>query len=319
MAVLITGAAGFIGSACAAALASTTAVVGLDAFDTRLYGRASKEANLRWAREQAPFDFVETDIRDRPGLDRVFERYSFDSVIHLAAAAGVRTSIEQPSDYYDVNVTGTSRVLDAANRAGVRRFVVASSSSVYGDRTRGPFSESDPVETQVSPYAASKRAAELLATTFQRLSGADVTLLRFFTVYGPRQRPDMGMFRFMRAVSRNEPVTLFGDGSSARDYTFVDDIVDGVQAAHDHLDGLKIYNLGGDEVVELSRVIETIGAVSGLQPTVRHAPSQPGDVQMTMADLTRSTRELGYRPKTTFRSGIERMWDWYRRNRNQLE
>lgn len=314
MNVFITGGAGFIASACANALLERgDSVVLTDIFETTLYPPHRKHANLEWLRgNHGDLPFYETDIRDRAGLDAIFAEHDIDVVLHLAAVAGVRPSIQKPALYYDINVTGTASLLEAGRAAGVSKWALASSSSVYGGNTKTPFAESDPVEHPISPYAASKRALELLARTENHLHEIDVSCLRFFTVYGPRQRPEMAIHKFMRMLDEGESIPMFGDGTTGRDYTYIDDIVDGVLRTIDNLDGYNIYNLGGDEVIQLSRLIATIGEVVGVEPKIDQLPMQPGDVFVTNADITKSTAELGYSPKTTNRAGIEKMWEWYR-------
>jgi UDP-glucuronate 4-epimerase len=254
-------------------------------------------------------NFVEGDIRDVETLEKTMK--GCDAVVHLAAVAGVRPSLDNPSHYYDINVTGTSNVLEVGRALGIDRYAIASSSSVYGGNTKTPFAESDPVNEPVSPYAASKRSLELLVGTAQRLHGGNMSCLRFFTVYGPRQRPEMAIHKFMRLLVAGESIPMFGDGTSGRDYTYIDDIVAGVRQSLDRADGFNIYNLGGDEVVLLRDLIATIGEVVGVEPNIDQQPMQKGDVFVTNADLTKSRAELDYVPTTSIRDGIEKMWAWY--------
>lgn len=315
--VLLTGGAGFIGSSCLEEMLRRGAqVVVVDAFDETLYGEAIKRQNLAMAREVGDFVLEEVDLRDAAGLASVFERHAFDAVIHLAARAGVRPSIELASSYYDVNVTGTANLMKSAREAGVTRFALASSSSVYGRNTKTPFAEGDRVESPASPYAASKRSMELMARADHSLHGGHVACLRFFTVYGPRQRPDMAIHKFMRIIDEGERIPMFGDGSTGRDYTYIDDIVAGVLASLERVEGFKIYNLGGDKVVLLSDLIETIAKVVGKPAHIDVLPEQPGDVPLTMADLTLSRAELGYAPATSLPEGVARMWGWYQSKRS---
>jgi len=312
--VLVTGAAGFIGSHTARALLSRGArVVGVDNFDP-FYARGTKERNLAHARGTDPGDafvFHELDIVDRAALESVMREQGVDGVVHLAAKAGVRPSIADPLGYARANVDGTQSVLSAASALGVSRVVAASSSSVYGNNEKTPFAEGDAVAHPISPYAATKRACELMAHAHQHLTGLPIAMLRFFTVYGPGQRPDLAIEMFLARIGAGEPITLFGDGSSSRDYTYIDDIVSGVIAAYERIDahGFRIWNLGGDRPTTLGDLVSTIGAVVGREPIVERAPSQPGDVDRTWADLTRSRAELGYEPTTTLREGIERQWE----------
>lgn len=311
MSVLLTGGAGFIGSACLRRLLRDGRdVVVLDNLDSTLYPRRLKRRQLEWAARAGRFEFIEGDVRDKVVLGGIFRRHEVEQVVHLAGIAGVRLSVERPSMFFDINVAGTSCVLEVARSHGVDDFVLASSSSVYGGREDVPFRESDSIEQTASPYAASKRAMESAARTDQELHGGHVTCLRFFTVYGPRQRPQMAIHKFMRRMAAGEPIPMYGDGSSGRDYTFVDDIVDGVMRAMERPGGFRIYNLGGDRVVRLRELIECVGAVVGVEPIIEQLPEQPGDVPLTCADISRARRELDYEPTTTLEDGLERMWRW---------
>jgi len=310
--VLVTGAAGFIGSHTARALTARGAkVVGVDNFDP-FYAKAIKKRNLDDVLDEDPgFEFVELDIVDRAALEALMRERGIQGVIHLAAKAGVRPSIADPLGYARANVDGTQSVLSAASAVGCERVVAASSSSVYGNNDKTPFAEDDPVAHPISPYAATKRACELMAHAHHHLTDMPIAMLRFFTVYGPGQRPDLAIELFLRRVAAGEPLTVFGDGTSSRDYTYIDDIVAGVLAAYERIDthGHRIWNLGGDRPATLTDLIATVGAVVGREPTVERAPLQPGDVARTWADLTRSRAELGYAPNTELRAGIERQWE----------
>ena len=311
MKILLTGGAGFIGSAVLVALLKRgDEVVVVDAFEETLYPRWRKEKNLEWARTFGEFEFHEVDIRDAASMSSLVAP-ELDAVIHLAAVAGVRPSIEKAPLYFDINVTATSLLLELGRKAGLQRFVLASSSSVYGNNTKVPFAETDDVSNPISPYAASKYALEVLSKTHVNLHGGHVSCLRFFTVYGPRQRPEMAMHKFMDLIAKGESVPMFGDGRTARDYTYIDDIVSGVIATLDRPDGFKVYNLGGDRVVHLDELIATIGRIVGREPVIQKLPMQPGDVPLTNADLTISSAELGYDPQTTLEAGLEAMWQWY--------
>jgi UDP-glucuronate 4-epimerase len=240
-----------------------------------------------------------------------FRRFEPDGVIHLAARAGVRPSIENPALYVDVNVQGTVNLLDAACAGTPRpRFVFASSSSVYGARNTVPFRETDPVDHPVSPYAATKKACELLAHTYHHLHGLPTTGLRFFTAYGPRNRPDLAIAKFARTIARGEPVPMFGDGSTRRDYTYVDDIVDGVVRALERCGAYRIYNLGHSHPIALGEMIAAVGRAVGREPVIERLPEQPGDVPLTYADITRARDELGYEPATEFDVGLARYVAW---------
>ena len=240
-------------------------------------------------------------------------------MIHLAALAGVRPSIERPAQYWDVNLTGTQRLLDAIRERPDVPFVFGSSSSVYGGNEKVPFSESDPVNHPVSPYAASKRSGELLCHAFHHLHGHSITCLRFFTVYGPRQRPEMAIHKFKRAIENGDAVPLFGDGSSSRDYTFVSDIVQGVVAALDRADGYHIYNLGGAQTTTLKELVDGIADALGKTAKLDWQPFQPGDVMRTFADVELAGKELGYAPQVEVGTGLARFVDWYRAARGRGE
>lgn len=313
--VLVTGAAGFIGSHVSAALlARGDRVVGLDNFDP-FYPRTDKLRNLaEIERAGNAFIFVEGDLTDDPTLARVFREHPITGVIHLAGKAGVRPSLADPAGYMHTNVTGTARVLTAAHRAGCGRVTIASSSSVYGNAEHSPFSEDQDVSRPISPYAASKRACELLAHAHHSATRQPVTLLRFFTVFGPRQRPDLAIMSFMRAISEGRPIRMFGDGSTARDYTYVDDIVAGVLAAFDRTPdfGYRIWNLGNNRPITLTRMISAIEETVGRKALVQREGQQTGDVDLTCADITRSGKELGYQPRVPFEEGLRRQWAWLR-------
>lgn len=317
--VLVTGAAGFIGSHVVEALLRRgDRVTALDNFDS-FYPRSVKERNVREVNRQASdadaLRWVEADICDAPAMNDLFERGRFSCVIHLAARAGVRPSIQEPALYAKVNVEGTATLLEAARRGrSVDRFVLASSSSVYGNNAKVPFAETDDVSCPISPYAATKRACELLGATYHHLYGLPVACLRFFTVYGPRQRPDLAIAKFMDAIPAGRPMPMFGDGSSSRDYTYIDDIVAGVLAAADRIGafGYRVWNLGGSQPVTLREMIGAIERTVGRKAVLEPQPDQPGDVERTFADLTRSRAELGFEPRTGFAEGIERQWAWVR-------
>jgi UDP-glucuronate 4-epimerase len=313
MRTIITGAAGFIGSHLSdRLLAEGHEVTGVDSFDA-FYPRPLKERNLRSALQSPRFRLVELDIRDRSGVLRVVAETAPEVIVHLAARAGVRPSIDDPALYTAVNVLGTTHLLEAAGRLEPRpRFVYASSSSVYGDRPDAPFRETDPVDGPVSPYAATKKACELLAYTFHHLYGLPVTGLRFFTAYGPRNRPDLAIAKFAALIDRGDPVPMFGDGSTRRDYTFIGDIVDGIVRSIERCTGHHLYNLGNSHPVALHEMIEALGRALGKAPLIRRLPEQPGDVRQTYADITRAGTELGYQPRTPFAEGLQQFVAWYR-------
>ena len=311
--VLVTGAAGFIGSHVAEALvARGDEVVGLDNFDA-FYPREVKQANVAALCRSPRFRLVEADIRDRDAVAGVMGAGTV--VVHLAALAGVRPSLEEPARYAAVNIEGTAVLLESARRAGAGRIVFGSSSSVYGDTAPVPFAEDWPALLPISPYAATKRAGELLCATFAQLYGMRIMALRFFTVYGPRQRPDLAIHKFTRLIVRGRPVPFFGDGSSERDYTYIGDIVRGVLAAVDWTAGsgagFEIVNLGESRTTSLDALVALIAGAVGREAKLERLPPQPGDVQRTCADVRKAGRLLGYRPSTTIEDGIPRFVRWF--------
>lgn len=310
--ILLTGGAGFIGSHLAEALlAHGWAVTILDNF-APFYDRRLKEANVRPAVGRGAA-LIEGDITSADDVARACAAAAPDVIVHLAACAGVRPSIAEPARYALVNVVGTQRLLDAAVARGVERFVVASSSSVYGNSAEVPFSETDDVSRPISPYAATKVATELICSTAAHLHGLRVTALRFFTVFGPRQRPDLAIHTFLRRVSRGEVIPVFGDGSTSRDYTYIDDIIDGVLRAIDRcgaVERFRCYNLGGEHPVTLSEMIAAVEETVKRRALIDRQGDQPGDVRRTWADLSRSRSELGYEPRTALLEGMKRQWEW---------
>lgn len=318
MHILVTGACGFIGShVCEALLRRGDTVVGVDNFN-RFYDPSIKEGHRALLEAQPGFTLVRGSILDETTRAAAFARRP-DVVVHLAAWAGVRPSIEQPALYQRENIEGTVAMMDATRAArdasgAPPRFVFASSSSVYGGQEKVPFHEDDPVMEPVSPYAATKRAGELLLFTYSHLFGLFSTSLRFFTVYGPRQRPEMAIHMFARKILAGEPVPRYGDGSTARDYTYIDDIVAGVVAAVDRTTGLpfRIYNLGNSRTIRLDALIEAIGRAVGRTPIIKALPDQPGDVPRTFADIGRARAELGYDPQTPIELGLEKFAAWLR-------
>lgn len=329
MKVLVTGAAGFIGShTCERLVAGGHEVVGFDSFDGYLYPAEDKYDNAAALAEALPadrFELIEGDVADREAVTHVIAHGGFDVVCHLAALAGVRPSLRDPVRYVRANLQGTTVVLEAMRLVGLDRLVFASSSSVYGvraaedealDQVRA-FREDDPCLEPASPYAATKRAGELICSTYRDLFGIGVSCLRFFTVYGPRQRPDMAIHKFTAAIDAGEPIVMYGDGSSRRDYTFIDDIVSGTVAAIERArpGRFDIYNLGGTRTVSLAELIAAIERTVGKSAVVQREPMQPGDVPVTFADITNSARDLGYAPTTALEDGLVRFWDWYRARR----
>jgi UDP-glucuronate 4-epimerase len=286
------------------------AVVGLDNFDP-FYDRLIKEQNLAGFADR--IELVEGDIRDADLVDRVFAEGAFDAVVHLAALAGVRPSIETPWRYPEVNIVGTSRIAEAMVRHGVERLVFASSSSVYGDNAEVPYREDHRVDLPASPYAASKRGAELLLKSFHGVHGLTMSCLRYFTVYGPRQRPEMAIHKFCRLVDQERSIPMFGTGDTSRDYTFIDDIVGGTLGALDRAPaGFSIYNLGNTHPITLRDLIATVGLAVGKEPIVEQLPLQPGDVLRTWADIGAAERDLGYAPSVSLEEGLRRFVAWLR-------
>ena len=314
--VLVTGAAGFIGSwFVERLLQGGDEVVGLDNFDP-FYDRAIKERNLAVARGGAAFRMVEGDLRDRAEMFALFGDGAFDAVVHLAAKAGVRPSLADPAGYYDTNLIGTSNLLEAMRGAGCRRLVFASSSSVYGNNRKVPFHEDDRVDAPISPYAATKKAGEELCHVYHAVHGFSILALRFFTAYGPRQRPEMAIHAFTRRLFAGESIPVFGDGSMERDFTYIDDVVDGVASALDHVIGNETYdivNLGESEPIRLSRLVAALESATGREATVDRREVPPGDVARTFADVSRARRLLRYEPRVGLDEGLRRFVDWYRR------
>lgn len=310
MHVIITGGAGFIGSQTAEALLKRGDTVSvIDAFDFG-YDPVHKEHNVSLLSKFEGFRLYRGDIRDRALLQQMFTDKSPDVVVHLAARAGVRPSLLEPDSYTDINITGTLRIMETMREFGCNRLVFASSSSVYGSRTKGPFRETDNVDTPASPYAATKRAGELFCANYHYLYNMQCTCLRFFTVYGPRQRPEMAIHLFADKIRRGEEITMFGDGSSIRDYTFVDDIVHGVVTAIDTPIGFEIVNLGNCSPIRLDKLIQKISTAVGRSPIIRRLPDQPGDVPMTFAEVSKAKDLLGYAPDTPLDHGLKVFVDW---------
>jgi UDP-glucuronate 4-epimerase len=318
--ILVTGAAGFIGShVCERLLGRGDRVVGLDELND-YYDPALKRANLDLLSERGEFTHVLGDICAPGDVERAFEVAPPDALVHLAARAGVRPSLEQPALYSRVNLTGTTNLLQASAERGIERFVFASSSSVYGGNAKTPFCEEDPVLQPESPYAASKRAGEMMCRAFHHIYGAqgalkDLCCLRLFTVYGPRQRPEMAISRFTDLLFHGQPVPMFGDGASSRDYTHVHDIADGIVAALDRSRGYRIYNLGAGRPVRLDRLIELIASAVGVEAQVDHRPRQAGDVWQTFSDCSLAEAELGYRPTIDIEEGLRRYVTWHKEER----
>jgi len=310
---LVTGGAGFIGShVCERLLRAGHAVWIL--YDLNpFYDVALKKRNLREIQAlRKPFTFCHGNLTDPACLDVLLASAKFDQIIHLAARAGVRPSLAEPALYQRVNVEGTVNLLEAARRRGVKKIIIASSSSVYGVNAKVPFLESDPIFSAISPYAASKLACEALGHVYHHVYGMDVVMLRFFTVYGPRQRPDLAIHKFARLMEAGKPIPVFGDGSAARDYTYVSDTLDGIMACTDREFGFEIINLGESQTVTLSRMILLLEKGLGRKAIIDRQPSQPGDVPVTYADISKARDLLGYRPRIKVEEGIPRFIEWFR-------
>ena len=318
MVILITGIAGFIGSHLGEKLVSLGhQVVGIDNFDP-FYAKTFKEKNLEVLQKSDKFSFFETDLRNKQDIKDIFNTYSFDLVIHLAAKAGVRPSIEQIAGYYEVNINATVNLLECMREAKATRLIFASSSSVYGNNSKIPFSETDFVDNPISPYAATKKSGELLCHVYCSLYRFDITCLRFFTVFGPRQRPDLAIHKFTRLIDQGKPIPFFGDGSTSRDYTYVEDIISGILCAAEKLGGFNVYNLGESRVIQLNELIVFIENALGKKAILNKQPLQPGDVQKTFADITKARKELGYNPKYDMETGINKFIVWYKENEGSL-
>ena len=312
---LVTGGAGFIGShVCERLLHAGHSVRAFDDLND-FYDPNLKRRNLLKIQALAkPFEFIHGDLTDRATLEEVFAGAQFDQVIHLAARAGVRPSLSHPALYQRVNVEGTVNLLEAARSHGVKKAILASSSSVYGVNAKVPFAESDPIFSAISPYAASKLACEALGHVYHHVYGMDIVMLRFFTVYGPRQRPDLAIHKFARLISAGKQIPVYGDGSAARDHTYIEDILDGVMACIDKEFGFDVFNLGESQTVRLDRLIELIEDALGRKALLDRQPMQPGDVPITYADISKARAKLGYKPRVKIEEGIRLFIDWFRQN-----
>jgi len=314
MKILVTGCAGFIGSHVAEELLKRgDSVVGVDNIND-YYDVKFKKQNLEILKKYPGFVFYKEDICDYGALKKIFEKEKPDKIVHLAARAGVRPSIEKPLLYEEVNVKGTLNLLGLAKDCKVKSFVFASSSSVYGNQKKIPFSETDNVDNPISPYAATKKAGELLCHTYHHLYSMKIACLRFFTVYGPRGRPDMAPYLFVQGVMGGTPITKYGDGKSKRDYTFIADIVKGVIAAVDKELEFEIINLGNNKPVELNEFISIVEKLTGKKAVINSMPMQPGDVNITYADIRKAKKLLGYKPETGFEAGMQIFVEWYKKN-----
>lgn len=311
--LLVTGGAGFIGSHLVDRLLATDveSVTIVDDFND-FYDPSIKRANVREHIKEQRYKISEVDIRDRAALKQVFESNNFDCVVHLAARAGVRPSLAEPQLYAETNINGTLNLLELARHNNIDQFVFGSSSSVYGINARVPFSEDDPIRQPISPYAATKGAGELLCHTYSHLYALRCVCLRFFTVYGPRQRPDLAIHKFAKLISRRKPIPVFGDGTTRRDYTYIDDIIDGIMAAIDYnKSNYEVINLGESRTVELRELISLVEKELDMHAIIDRQPPQPGDVPQTFADISKARALLGYNPKTQIEEGLHRFIEWF--------
>jgi UDP-glucuronate 4-epimerase len=316
--ILITGAAGFIGSSvCEYLIKQQHELIGIDNFDT-FYPIEFKQLNLLELGKSNQFQFYEVDIRDAKALHSIFSNSEIDVVIHLAAKAGVRPSIDSIAEYYDVNVNGTINLLESMRLSGVKDLVFASSSSIYGNNDKVPFSEKDLVDNPISPYASTKKSGELLCHVYCHLYQFNITCLRFFTVFGPRQRPDLAIHKFIRLIDEGKPIPFYGDGSTSRDYTYIEDIVNGINCAMNHLGGYRIYNIGESRIIDLKRLVEIIEDAIGKKAILEYLPLQQGDVTTTYADISKAKAEIGYDPKFSMVDGIKKFVEWYYKNKELL-
>ena len=319
--ILVTGGAGFIGSHLSERLLKEgNKLLVIDNFNN-YYDPAIKRNNIEEVKKSCVennislenYKVFEGDIRDNEFLREVFSN-KIDLIMHLAAMAGVRPSIEDPSLYYDVNITGTVNLLERCRENNIKQFVFASSSSVYGNNEKVPFAETDRVDNPISPYAATKKSGELLCHTYHHLFDMNIACLRFFTVYGPRQRPDLAINKFTSLIMQDKEIPFYGDGTTSRDYTYVEDIVTGIVSSINYVNSsdkiFEIFNIGGDKTISLIEMVETIEEVLAKKAKLNRLPMQPGDVNRTCADITHSKEIIGYNPQTTFKEGIKKFIEW---------
>ncbi len=316
MHILITGCSGFIGSHLCENLVGEHNVFGLDNF-CDFYDPGIKWNNIKTLQTNDNFFLFETDIRDDKSLESIFSENKFDLIIHLAAMAGVRPSIADPKLYTEVNINGTVNLLEQCKKHGIRNFIFASSSSVYGNNKKVPFSEVDNVDNPISPYAFTKKAGELICHTYHHLYKISILCLRLFTVYGPRQRPDLAIHKFARLMLNGKAIPVYGDGTTQRDYTYIDDIIDGILKAIEFVQTgyhYEIFNLGESQTISLNRMIETLEKALGIKAKKELLPLQPGDVERTYADISKSRKILGYNPQTDFEEGVAKFVEWIKCN-----
>ncbi len=318
---LVTGGAGFIGSTLSdRLLRENNKVIVVDNF-CDFYDPKIKEKNVKESLGNSNYHLYRVDIRDDKELSKVFNENKIDGIFHLAAMAGVRPSIDNPILYQEVNGIGTQNILEEAKKHNIKNLVMASSSSVYGNCKEVPFKEDFIVDYAISPYAATKKSNEVMAHVYHHLYDMNIIMLRFFTVYGPKQRPDLAINKFTRLMLDGKPIPMFGDGSTSRDYTYVDDIVDGIIKSMNYVENnngvYEIINLGNSSPISLKEMINTIGEVIGVEPNIEQLPMQPGDVERTYADISKAKVLLKYNPQTSFKSGIEKFVKWYKENENE--
>lgn len=312
--LLITGGAGFIGSHLVDRLLASDVerITVIDDFND-FYNPSIKRDNIREHLKDPRYSIHEVDIRDRAALEQICKGRNFDCVVHLAARAGVRPSLSEPQLYTETNINGTVNLLELGRQHNIKQFVFGSSSSVYGINAKVPFSEDDPIRQPISPYAATKGAGELLCHTYSHLYGLRCVCLRFFTVYGPRQRPDLAIHKFAKLISQHKPIPVFGDGTTRRDYTYIDDIIDGVTAAIDYdKSDYEVINLGESRTVELRELISLLEKELDTHAIIERQPPQPGDVPQTFADVSKARTLLNYQPKTQIEDGLRRFVEWFR-------
>lgn len=313
--ILVTGGAGFIGShVCDKLLSEGKKVICVDSLNT-YYNPEYKKQNISHNQKNKDFKFYKVDIKHYNNLKKIFSKNKIEAVIHLAARAGVRPSIEDPHIYEAVNIKGTLNLLDLCREHKIKKFIFGSSSSVYGANKKVPFSEEDRVDEQISPYAVTKRAGELFCNNYHKLYGLDIACLRFFTVYGPRGRPDMAAYKFTKRIWEGTPIEMYGDGTTARDYTYVGDIVQGVYAALKKIQGFEIINLGDSQPVKLKDFISIIERAIGKKAMIDQKPIPKGDVPITYADISKAEKLLNYKPKIKIEEGMEIFAEWYKNER----
>jgi UDP-glucuronate 4-epimerase len=309
--ILITGGAGFIGSHLVECLLEMGHYVTVIDNFNNFYSPQIKQGNIKNCLDHDFFNLIDGDIRDSEAVERAFYSPGCDEVIHLAAMAGVRPSVENPYLYQDVNLIGTANILEACRKFEVNKLILASSSSVYGNNKKVPFSEEDRVDHPASPYAATKRATELMASTYHNLYNLRIACLRFFTVYGPRQRPEMATYLFTEAILNNREITVFGDGQSRRDYTYISDIIDGITSCRDIEFGYDIFNLGRSDTIKLLDLVGKLEKILNKKAKIRNLPTQPGDVEQTFADISKARDRFGFNPRISIDEGLTRFVEWY--------